>query len=240
MFSNHFSCWCSFMESNFAPLPRWFLNWLDLLYWKSIDGKEEESARFYGCFNWWRSCWKNGFWGIIVAASWFSAVNLLITVIFSPKQYKLAARINWMNLQLHSFSLILLPRLQKIFEHFVQVTRVQSLLLLHFCSWYSYIRDLSGVINPFFSVLLIFFFFFYQFSGEKGIGPRTGKPLHYKGSFFHRVIKGSMAEVCWLSCWHLIFDFDEFEISSSYLVEHGLEVVCLSVSCFSQLLLFML
>lgn len=31
-------------------------------------------------------------------------------------------------------------------------------------------------------------------TGEKGIGPRTGKPLHYKGSFFHRVIKGSMAE----------------------------------------------
>lgn len=155
------------MESNFAPLPRWFLNWLDLLYWKSIDGKEEESARFYGCFNWWRSCWKNGFWGIIVAASWFSAVNLLITVIFSPKTYQPAARINWMNLQLHSFSLILLPRLQKIFEHFVQVTRVQSLLLLHFCSWYSYIRDLSGVINPFFSVLLIFFYFFINSQGRR-------------------------------------------------------------------------
>lgn len=35
-------------------------------------------------------------------------------------------------------------------------------------------------------------------SGEKGIGPITGKPLHYKGSFFHRIIKGSMAEVCCL------------------------------------------
>lgn len=170
----------------------------------------------------------------------FQLLTYWLMWFFPPKKYKLAARINWMNLQLHSFSLILLPRLQKIFEHFVQVTHVQSLLLLHFCSWYSYIRDLSGVINPFFSVLLIFFFFFYQFSGEKGIGPRTGKPLHYKGSFFHRVIKGSMAEVCWLSCLHLIFDFDQFEISSSYLVKHGLEVVCLSVSCFSQLLLFML
>ncbi|XP_031257730.1 peptidyl-prolyl cis-trans isomerase CYP63-like [Pistacia vera] len=31
-------------------------------------------------------------------------------------------------------------------------------------------------------------------TGEKGIGLKTGKPLHYKGSFFHRIIKGSMAE----------------------------------------------
>ncbi|TYG52681.1 hypothetical protein ES288_D09G047900v1 [Gossypium darwinii] len=31
-------------------------------------------------------------------------------------------------------------------------------------------------------------------SGEKGIGPKTGKPLHYKGSFFHRVMKGSLAQ----------------------------------------------
>ncbi|XP_040973222.1 peptidyl-prolyl cis-trans isomerase CYP95 isoform X6 [Gossypium hirsutum] len=31
-------------------------------------------------------------------------------------------------------------------------------------------------------------------TGEKGIGPRTGKPLHYKGSFFHRVSKGSLAK----------------------------------------------
>ncbi|KAL4336026.1 hypothetical protein GQ457_07G041440 [Hibiscus cannabinus] len=31
-------------------------------------------------------------------------------------------------------------------------------------------------------------------TGEKGIGPKTGKVLHYKGSFFHRVIKGSMAQ----------------------------------------------
>lgn len=33
------------------------------------------------------------------------------------------------------------------------------------------------------------------FSGERGVGPRTGKPLHYKGSFFHRILKGSIAEV---------------------------------------------
>ncbi|KAI3891212.1 hypothetical protein MKW98_007517, partial [Papaver atlanticum] len=31
-------------------------------------------------------------------------------------------------------------------------------------------------------------------TGEKGIGPTTGKPLHYKGSFFHRIIKGLMAQ----------------------------------------------
>ncbi|KAG4141710.1 hypothetical protein ERO13_D06G090500v2 [Gossypium hirsutum] len=31
-------------------------------------------------------------------------------------------------------------------------------------------------------------------TGEKGIGPKTGKPLHYKGSFFHRVMKGSLAQ----------------------------------------------
>ncbi|KAA3465872.1 peptidyl-prolyl cis-trans isomerase CYP95-like isoform X1 [Gossypium australe] len=34
-------------------------------------------------------------------------------------------------------------------------------------------------------------------TGEKGIGPKTGKPLHYKGSFFHRVMKGSQAQVCY-------------------------------------------
>ncbi|OMP04948.1 hypothetical protein COLO4_09177 [Corchorus olitorius] len=31
-------------------------------------------------------------------------------------------------------------------------------------------------------------------TGEKGIGISTGKPLHYKGSFFHRIIKGFMAQ----------------------------------------------
>ncbi|PIA65519.1 hypothetical protein AQUCO_00100785v1 [Aquilegia coerulea] len=31
-------------------------------------------------------------------------------------------------------------------------------------------------------------------TGERGIGPITGKPLHYKGSIFHRIVKGSMAQ----------------------------------------------
>ncbi|XP_059625930.1 peptidyl-prolyl cis-trans isomerase CYP63 isoform X2 [Cornus florida] len=31
-------------------------------------------------------------------------------------------------------------------------------------------------------------------TGEKGIGANTGKPLHYKGSIFHRIITGFMAQ----------------------------------------------
>ncbi|CAI0406880.1 unnamed protein product [Linum tenue] len=31
-------------------------------------------------------------------------------------------------------------------------------------------------------------------TGEKGIGPNTGVPLHFKGCRFHRVIKGFMAQ----------------------------------------------
>ncbi|QCD99400.1 peptidyl-prolyl isomerase G [Vigna unguiculata] len=30
-------------------------------------------------------------------------------------------------------------------------------------------------------------------TGEKGVGPNTGKSLHYKGSFFHQIVKGSIA-----------------------------------------------
>jgi len=31
-------------------------------------------------------------------------------------------------------------------------------------------------------------------TGEKGIGKVTGKPLHYKGIIFHRVVKGFMIQ----------------------------------------------
>ncbi|GMH12446.1 hypothetical protein Nepgr_014287 [Nepenthes gracilis] len=31
-------------------------------------------------------------------------------------------------------------------------------------------------------------------TGEKGTGPKLGKPLHYKGTFFHQIIKGSLAQ----------------------------------------------
>lgn len=31
-------------------------------------------------------------------------------------------------------------------------------------------------------------------TGEKGVGPKLGKPLHYKGTFFHRIVKGAMAQ----------------------------------------------
>jgi cyclophilin family peptidyl-prolyl cis-trans isomerase len=31
-------------------------------------------------------------------------------------------------------------------------------------------------------------------TGEKGLGPTTKKPLHYKGIIFHRIIKGFMLQ----------------------------------------------
>lgn len=41
------------------------------------------------------------------------------------------------------------------------------------------------------------YLFFFIFSvGEKGIGVSTGKSLHFKGSKFHRIISGFMAQVC--------------------------------------------
>lgn len=38
------------------------------------------------------------------------------------------------------------------------------------------------------------------FAGEKGMSSKTGRPLHYKGSFFHRIVNGSLVQVCPLLC----------------------------------------
>lgn len=43
---------------------------------------------------------------------------------------------------------------------------------------------------------LFTFIALFLFAGEKGVGVSTAKPLHYKGSTFHRIIKGFMAQVC--------------------------------------------
>ncbi|KAH1252853.1 Peptidyl-prolyl cis-trans isomerase CYP95 [Glycine max] len=41
-------------------------------------------------------------------------------------------------------------------------------------------------------------------TGEKGISPNTGKSLHYKGSFFHQIIKGSIVQLSGLpALFHL-------------------------------------
>ncbi|KAG5591665.1 hypothetical protein H5410_042179 [Solanum commersonii] len=31
-------------------------------------------------------------------------------------------------------------------------------------------------------------------TGEKGVSSKTGRPLHYKGTFFHHIVKGSVAQ----------------------------------------------
>ncbi|KAI8569041.1 hypothetical protein RHMOL_Rhmol02G0247300 [Rhododendron molle] len=36
-------------------------------------------------------------------------------------------------------------------------------------------------------------------TGEKGISSKTGRPLHYKGSFFHRIVNGSLVQNWFLS-----------------------------------------
>ncbi|KAG6438278.1 hypothetical protein SASPL_103215 [Salvia splendens] len=63
-------------------------------------------------------------------------------------------------------------------------------------------------------------------TGEKGIGASTGKPLHYKGSTFHRIIKGFMAQVC---SSMLIKNCLRKNMRSGYLMHHA--------SSHSQLLL---
>lgn len=61
----------------------------------------------------------------------------------------------------------------------------------------------SLILQPFLSSLLqcdvfvLHLIFTYCISsGEKGVSVKTGKPLHYKGTFFHRIIEGYVAQVC--------------------------------------------
>uniref|UniRef100_A0A7N0V216 Peptidyl-prolyl cis-trans isomerase n=1 Tax=Kalanchoe fedtschenkoi TaxID=63787 RepID=A0A7N0V216_KALFE len=49
-------------------------------------------------------------------------------------------------------------------------------------------------------------------TGEKGNSSKYGKPLHYKGSFFHRTVKGYLAQVN-----HLIYlSYDNWFICVVY------------------------
>ena len=62
----------------------------------------------------------------------------------------------------------------------------------------SFVEDCFYLINePLVPSLLHLYqiFIFIPCSGEKGVSPNTGKSLHYKGSFFHQIIKGSIVQV---------------------------------------------
>lgn len=67
-------------------------------------------------------------------------------------------------------------------------------LLVESGSFSKYCRSDQWVTNSWFPPFL--YEIFILCSGEKGISLKTGKPLHYKGSFFHQVIKGSIVQVC--------------------------------------------
>ena len=86
---------------------------------------------------------------------------------------------------------------------------LNSLIDVILCSWlgvqlpYSEMARLCA--STFLEILQLSFFYsgwpfwlartILSVAGEKGIGVTTGKPLHYKGSNFHRIIKGFMAQV---------------------------------------------
>ncbi|KAL0323929.1 UNVERIFIED_CONTAM: Peptidyl-prolyl cis-trans isomerase CYP95 [Sesamum calycinum] len=48
--------------------------------------------------------------------------------------------------------------------------------------------------------LLLFILLLPVLCGEKGVSAKTGKPLHYKGTFFHRIKRGYLAQLSCLSC----------------------------------------
>ncbi|KAL0330836.1 UNVERIFIED_CONTAM: Peptidyl-prolyl cis-trans isomerase CYP95 [Sesamum angustifolium] len=50
-------------------------------------------------------------------------------------------------------------------------------------------------------------------TGEKGVSAKTGKPLHYKGTFFHRIKRGYLAQatmekVYMMGSFQVVADFD--------------------------------
>ncbi len=53
-------------------------------------------------------------------------------------------------------------------------------------------------------------------SGEMGLGKASGKPLHYKGSFFHRIIKGFMIQVFLIDCCTFTFKNKLTTVSLSF------------------------
>ena len=42
-------------------------------------------------------------------------------------------------------------------------------------------------------------------TGERGVGPSSGKPLHLKGSGFHRIVQGFMLQVGSGRAWSGVF-----------------------------------
>ncbi|KAK6128960.1 hypothetical protein DH2020_037303 [Rehmannia glutinosa] len=61
-------------------------------------------------------------------------------------------------------------------------------------------------------------------TGEKGVSPHTGVPLHYKGSHFHRIVRGLMvqggdisagSEVAGESIYGMKFEDENFELKHS-------------------------
>lgn len=63
--------------------------------------------------------------------------------------------------------------------------------------------------------------YFIEYSGEQGIGPKSGKPLHYKGSFYHHIVKGYIAQVCLLI---LLLDSSSIQFSGWAWLSSGLSI----------------